>query len=350
MQTDRDALLDVLKTNVDDWNAWRAANRDVGVDLAGADLRDVHLAGADLEGAVLQGATLRGANLTGANLHDADLRRANLRNAVLAGADLQGAQMYRANLNRASLRGADLRGADLYRVFLKRTDLTLADLRGVDMRVSVLTETRIDGARLSGARVYGIAAWGLQGRPADQQDLVITSDNEPVVTVDNLNVAQFIYLLLNNEEIRGVIDTITSKVVLILGRFTVERKAVLDRLRDAFRQRDLSPVVFDFEIPQDRDITETVTLLARMARYVVADLTDPRSIPQEIQAVAPDVAVPIQPIVLAGQESWSMFSDLRRKYHWVLEPYTYRDAAHLLGTLDRLLGVLEAKRSELSAR
>ena len=44
--------------------------------------------------------------------------------------------------------------------------------------------------------------------------------------VDDLEVAQFIYLLLNNQNVRQVIDTITSKIVLILGRFTPERKAV----------------------------------------------------------------------------------------------------------------------------
>src|SRR5262249_53715738 len=61
--------------------------------------------------------------------------------------------------------------------------------------------------------------------------LVITRDDEPTVTVDNIEVAQFIYLMLHNQKIRDVIDTITSKAVLILGRFTDERKAVLDALR-----------------------------------------------------------------------------------------------------------------------
>jgi hypothetical protein len=32
--------------------------------------------------------------------------------------------------------------------------------------------------------------------------------------------------MLNNEKIRDVIDTVTSKAVLILGRFTDERKAL----------------------------------------------------------------------------------------------------------------------------
>ena len=34
-----------------------------------------------------------------------------------------------------------------------------------------------------------------------QQDLVITLEDEPTVTVDNIEVAQFIYLLLHNEKI-----------------------------------------------------------------------------------------------------------------------------------------------------
>jgi hypothetical protein len=63
-----------------------------------------------------------------------------------------------------------------------------------------------------------------------QQNLIVTALDEPEVTVDNIEVAQFIHLLLHNEKIRHVIDTITSKAVLILGRFTDERKAVLDAL------------------------------------------------------------------------------------------------------------------------
>ena len=67
--------------------------------------------------------------------------------------------------------------------------------------------------------------------------------------MDNLEVAQFIYLLLNNAKIREVIDTITSKVVLILGRFTPERKVVLDALREELQKRDYVPVLFDFDKP-----------------------------------------------------------------------------------------------------
>ena len=117
--------------------------------------------------------------------------------------------------------------------------------------------------------------------------MVITSKNEPTITVDNIEVAQFIYLMLNNEKVRDVIDTITSKAVLILGRFTDERKAVLDALRSELRKRNYLPILFDFNVPATRDITETVSLLARMARFIIADLTDPSSIPKELERPNP---------------------------------------------------------------
>jgi hypothetical protein len=78
--------------------------------------------------------------------------------------------------------------------------------------------------------------------------LVITPEGEPDITVDNIEVAQFVYLLLYNQKIRAAIDAITSKAVLILGRFTQERKAVLDALRNELRKRDYLPILFDFDV------------------------------------------------------------------------------------------------------
>jgi hypothetical protein len=86
----------------------------------------------------------------------------------------------------------------------------------------------LSGADLTGCRIYGVSAWRLKLERAKQQNLIITDFDEPTVTVDNIEVAQFIYLMLNNQKVRDVIDTITSKAVLILGRFTHNRKAVLD--------------------------------------------------------------------------------------------------------------------------
>ena len=52
-----------------------------------------------------------------------------------------------------------------------------------------------------------MSAWRLELEATKQENLVITRDDEPAITVDNIEVAQFIYLLLHNKKIRDVIET-----------------------------------------------------------------------------------------------------------------------------------------------
>jgi hypothetical protein len=100
--------------------------------------------------------------------------------------------------------------------------------------------------------------------------------------------------------------------VLILGRFTDERKAVPKRLRKELRKRDYLPILFDFEKPGSRDADETITRLARMARFVVADISDAKAVLQELRAIVPDLpSVPVQSIILATQEEPGMFDFYR---------------------------------------
>src|SRR5262249_46060131 len=231
---------------------------------------------------------------------------------------------------------------------LRGADLSEADLAGVNFIEARLVETNLTNANLTGCQIYGISAWNLTLEGAQQKDLIITRNDEPVITVENLEVAQFIYLLLHNEKIRDVIDTLTSKAVLILGRFTPERKAVLDTLREELRKRDYLPIVFDFDKPASKDLTGTVSTLANLARFIIADLTDPSSVPHELATVVPGTVVPVQPVLLEGQREYAMFIDLKRRYHWVLEPYQYASSERLIAQLEeRVIGPAEAKAQEL---
>jgi hypothetical protein len=208
----------------------------------------------------------------------------------------------------------------------------------------------LTGADLTGCRIYGVAAWSVELERTKQQNLIITREFEPEITVDNIEVAQFIYLMLNRQKIRDVIDTITSKAVLILGRFTHERKAVLDALREELRKRNYLPILFDFDVPARRDISETVSLLARMARFIVADLTDPSSIPKELEAIVPDLAVPVQPLLEGASRPYAMFKDYW-KYDWVLPVYRYEGLEPLLATLaEKVIVPAEGKVKALEER
>ena len=117
-------------------------------------------------------------------------------------------------------------------------------------------------------------AWNLLLVGTTQRNLTITLPDEPTITVDNIVVAQLLYLLLSNAEARDVFDAVSAKSVLILGKFTPDRKSVLDSIRQELRRYNLFPVLFDFSVPTSRDITGTLLNLAARARFVIADLTD----------------------------------------------------------------------------
>ena len=378
---------------VTEWNNWRAANSDVGVDLrravlhgaslhgadlSGANLREAILHGADLSdadlrkadlgmgqfdevnlsGAHLSGATLSGAHLSGANLFGADLHEAYLSGTLLMGADLSGANLsgaylHEADFHAANLSGADLSGAIALRAYFHTTNLQSADLSRAnlfgahfikaDLRKSRLCEadltgvalitTNLEDAILTGAKVYGTSTWDVNLQNTIQTNLIITPPGQPEITVDNLEVAQFIYLLLNRSKLRDVITTLGEKAVLILGGFA-DRKEFLDAIAARLRNLKYLPIIFDFERPTDRDVTETIKVLAGLSRFVIADITNPRSVPLELMATVPDYMVPFVTILQRGQPAFSMFDDLPRKYHWALPLLEYNDAATLLAALE----------------
>src|SRR6266566_1076261 len=157
--------LDLLKHSIENWHGWRKQHPEILPDLSEANLSTANLSAADLSRA----------NLTGANLVTAHLCRADL-----TGADLSHANLMAANLTGANLMAANLTGADLSRATLVSTNCTKA----------ILTDCRI----------YGISAWDVELQGATQNSLIIAGHEQPLISVDNLKIAQFIYLLLNNQE------------------------------------------------------------------------------------------------------------------------------------------------------
>jgi uncharacterized protein YjbI with pentapeptide repeats len=348
---------DLSRANLSEANLSEAELREAELrkaDLSGVDLSGAHLGGVKAEQANPSGANLSGvkawqadfseANLRRADLSDANLRGANLSGADLSGANLTGANFRGADVSEANFRAAELSKVNFYKADLSRARLSRANLCEADLREATLIDTDLGGANLTSCSVFGISAWNVRLKGATQSNLVITRKGESVIQVDNLEVAQFIYLLLNNENIRRVIDTITSKIVLVLGRFTPERKAVLDGIREELRKRNYLPVLFDFKKPDSRSFTETVSTLAHMARFVIADLSDPRSIPQELMAIIPTLpSVPVQPLLLESETEYGMFRDFR-EYPWVLEPFRYTDKDTLLSKLrEKVIAPAESK-------
>jgi uncharacterized protein YjbI with pentapeptide repeats len=338
--------------------------------LKKADLRGVNLAGADLSQSLLQGANLSGAKGEVAKFVKAHLHKVEFRRVTLPGADFTKAQMTKVTFNEARLQnavfkeaiinwsslsrsdftGADFSGSGLRGSSFSRSNLMKAVLTDVDLAYARLVDVNLTGAYLADCLIFGISAWNVTSSGSDQLNLTITRGREPKITVDNLEVAQFIYLLLNNKKIRDVIETIGKKAVLILGNFKPNRKVVLEAIRDELRLRGYLPILFDFDVPSNRDTTETISALAHLCRFIIADITDARSIPQELQAIVPNLpSIPVMPVLLSSQREYGMFDHLKR-YPQVLETHFYDDIDELLFSLaTKVIEPAEARAEELTS-
>lgn len=199
----------------------------------------------------------------------------------------------------------------------------------------MLVETNLTGATLTQCYVYGISVWDVQTEGTKQDSLIITREGEPTIKVDNLEVAQFIYLVLNHKKLRDVLNAVTERGVLLLGRFGGGGLDVLQAIADRLRKENYLPIIFDFERPQDRDYTETVKILAGLARFVIVDLSGP-SVPQELYATVPHFKIPFVPIIEASRKLYSMAVDIL-EYPWVISPPV------TFATIEELLEQMPAK-------
>ena len=325
-------------------------------DLRHANLQQCGLDGADLTGADLTSAILFHARLCGADLTDAKLIKARLEDAflycaTLCRADLSNAELVKADFCEADLTNAVLTKAMLHEAYFGEADLSGADLSGACLEQASFVKTNLCGANLDESQVYGISVWDADLKNTSQKNLLLRGEGGFSVTVSNLAVAQFIYFLWRNKDLRQVIDAVTAKVVLILGRFTPERKRVLDNIREALNQGNFCPVLFDFPEPASRDKTETISLLAQLSRFIIVDLTDPRSVPQELATIVPNLrSVPVLPIIENPQVEYGMFPDFGA-YPWVLPVHHYNNTDDLLACLrNKLILLAENKARQLSQR
>jgi len=202
------------------------------------------------------------------------LSGADLSRVNLSGADLRWVDLSDANLFEADLSGARLSGATLYRAFLLDATLNRADLG--DARLSW---ANLSGAKLSGANLSGT-------------DLTWTDLRGACLSEANLKGARLNWARLSEANLSGAY------------------------LRGA-------------------NLSQAIKTLAGLSRVIIADITNPKSSPLELQATMPDYMIPFVPIIHEGEKPFSMFRDLKQKYdEWVLDVLEY-------DSIDGLLEVLE---------
>ena len=359
--------LQMLLTDPERWNAWRWANPLVRPDLTKCNLsnqrfpsemnfREVDLSRSNLSNAFLARADFYKADLSYANLTKVDAVGADFHNCTATEAKFDGAwllaaqflsaklerasfcasRMTEADLSGANLRGADLSNASMQSATLMDANLSSAKLIRTNLNLATMLRADLRGATLSECQVHGVSTWRVQiDGSTVQSDLSINDPADPLLTVDDLEIAQFIYLLLNHEKLRNSIQAVTEKGVLILGRFADGGLDTLHVVREELRRMGYLPFIFDFDCPTNRNLTETVMVMVGLSRFVIADLSGP-SVPHELATIVPHFKVPLVPILQKNRCAYAMARDILQ-YSWVVKPICRYD------TLDKLKVLVATK-------
>ncbi len=363
--------------------------------LSGAVLRDADLSGVCLRKACLCGATLSRSNLSTANLEEADLQGAHLSGAILcaaylAYANLRNAHISRANLTKAdfmqahlscarldrtdctktnfggahleeadfsytkfdfahlafahlqranlsyacffftSLHASDLQEANLSNAIFRFGDLNFANLSRANLNGTIFDGTRFWMTNLSGATIHQMAvSTPLNMQDAKQTDLVITDNDEPTVTVDDLDMAQYVSLFLCKPNV------LTAKLVFITGHFSAERDDVVRIIKEALRAHGYVPLLLDQGHPSTTgDVSEMLTILAHLARFIIIDLTGAEGMPDALAALARRRPIPLQPLLDLRSSAHVQQSELAAAKNWILPIFAYEDPDSLRSSFE----------------
>ncbi len=352
-------LLEALDANEPGrWNRWRKANKSIRPDL-----RDVELSGRFLSCLDLRNTRLDGAMLNRVDLHMSDLSGASLKNADLSSsdffkarcretnftgakldfarlesADLSGAKFRESELRSANLMNANLTNASFIDAYLPGAKLDRANLKGTLFRYCDLGYASFMNAKLSGARITKCTARYVNakrieiGPDVTQKDLNLGNVLSSVygglymrdINVDDLRAASFVGELEKPEALTHLINAGSKYMVLILGSFDRKSRKILAAIEANLWDTGRIPIVYEFEGPNQRALVDAVRFFAVLSEFVIADITDPRSVAFELNALVPDLAIPLVPLIREGSKPFAMFADLQRKYPWVMRPFAYR--------------------------
>jgi len=362
---DQTALDFLLRSSATSWNEWRQKNEFLPLDFSNAQLMTQIFTGFDFSNCNFRYANLMDCELKNVIFNNSDLSFADLSQSRLINANFSETRLFRSQFNHSNLRNAkfshvDVINADFLGSLLSsvsidsskidfcifddadfsksiisstslmgssfyKTNLSESLVINCILKGSVFINTNIEQTSFENCNIFGISCWKMTGTPKLMRNLNISDFKENKITLDNLEIAQFLYLLLNNSEINLVIDNITTKIVLILGRFSDEQKPILDLIRLKLPTYGYIPVIFDFNPPSTRDLDETISILAVLSKFVIVDITDPRSTPHEMKGfIESHPSIPVQPIIRYDQREYGMFEHFKN-YHWVQQTQIYRD-------------------------
>jgi hypothetical protein len=176
-----------------------------------------------------------------------------------------------------------------------------------------------------------------QKKQRKENDIAINSSFQLIRTLDKHNYAEIMSILIKHR-------------VLILGRFTGRRLAILKAIQShlAAHPNRYIPELFTYSKPDYRDLIESIRGFASMSRFIIADLSEPKSLPSELEAIVPHFqSIPVMPIINRTGKPYATFDSIKRKPN-VATILRYNNETQLMDKLDKeIVTVAEQKLQEL---
>lgn len=307
---DEDKANEILRSgSAEDWKQWCAEN-PAGVSFSRPNWYDCPGPGGrqmkgrnriDFSGYELRGISAYGAFAEGLQMRNAIVEDCHFEEGDFSRANFSGTTFRNTRFNKTIMTGATFTDATFINCNLNRVNLAEADFQVREIRDTI---------------IYGLSAWDLTvGEDTKQSNLVIEKSYELYsdlvergivpLSVDDIEIAQFVYYLSNHKKLRNTLNVLNEKGVLLLGGFRDGGLERLYKLRDWFRERGYTAMIFDFARPDNLSLTETVVTMGGLAKFIVADLTGP-SVPHELASVLAQIKKP----VIAYGDPYAMFPDL----------------------------------------
>lgn len=293
--------------------------------LEGTHFEISHLQGVDFQNLIFNKTIFARSYMMHAKLQNSTFLNSDFREAYLGFANfygskfLNGTSFIDANLDNAIIENSTFDEAVLNRTNLHNTNLRNSVIRSTDLSYCLFVKTDLTKTKIVNSKVYGISVWDLK---TDKEtigiDLIIRE--KPLITVGDIEIAQFIYLILNNEKIPNLITTMRTKVVLILGSFDDQSKPILEKIKELLPKHDLIPIVFDFNPPLEQRYIETVKTLALLSKFVIVDLSIRSGQYIEIASIVPETEIPFATIAFEDTKASEMLK-IFNAYDWWRKVY-----------------------------
>ena len=144
-----------------------------------------------------------------------------------------------------------------------------------------------------------------------------------------------------------IMSELSKRRVLILGRFTGRRLEILKGIKAHLEKHvnQYIPELFTFQKPDSRDLVEAIIGFAALSRFVIADLSEPKSVQSELEAIVPHFqSVPVVPVINRTGKEYATFSSVQRRENVVKPTVRYRDLDDMIKKLDEQVVPLAEKK------